>query len=180
MISFFKNIRVKFGAKEPPVFKPKTMTTRENIIAIAKSQLGTKEAPASSNKTKYGEWYGQNGVSWCAIFVSWVYAQAGFPLGKIDTAKGYASCQNGYLHWKKTGEFTSNPQQGDIVLFDWNHDGHADHTGIFDHWEDATKTYFFSIEGNTSIADNSNGGEVMYRRRNRVSVKAWVSPKVLI
>ena len=152
------------------------MTTGEKIISVAKAELGTKESPNNSNKTKYGIWYGQNGVSWCAIFVSWVYAHAGFPLAKIDTENGYASCQNGYAYWKSKGQLVKEPQQGTIVLFDWNHDGHADHTGIFDRWEDASKTFFFSVEGNTGLGNNSDGGEVMYRRRNRIAVKAWANP----
>src|SRR6185312_457110 len=140
------------------------LTGRPRIVNIAKQELGIKENPAGSNLTKFGEWYGQNGVSWCAIFVSWVYFFAGYPLGFIDTPKGYASCQDGYNHFKASGELTTDPQPGDIVLYDWNIDGHADHTGIFERWENDTKQHFFAIEGNTSLGNNSDGGEVMERR----------------
>ena len=47
----------------------------EEIVIIAEEQLGTTEVPV--NKTKYGKWYGLDGNPWCAMFVSWVYAQAG-------------------------------------------------------------------------------------------------------
>jgi len=152
--------------------------SRQAIINIAASQLGTKESPPGSNKTKYGEWYGENGVKWCAIFVSWVFNEAGCPLGKIDSPKGYSSCQNGYEHWKKTGELTAKPQMGDIVLFDWNEDGHCDHTGIFYQWIEEGKS-FHSYEGNTSVGSESDGGAVMLRTRNMKYVHAFASPKVI-
>ncbi|HEY5367485.1 MAG TPA: CHAP domain-containing protein [Hanamia sp.] len=77
-------------------------------------------------------------------FVSWVYDQSGNPLGFIETAKGYQSCQGGYNFWKTGNQLTNEPQQGDIVLFDWDGNGQCDHTGIFDSWTDASKTAFLS------------------------------------
>ncbi len=153
--------------------------SRQTIIITAKGEDGTKESPANSNKTKYGVWYGLNGEKWCAIFVSWVYDHAGSPLGFIETAKGYQSCQGGYNHWKTTGQLTNDPQIGDIVLYDWNGDGHCDHTGIFDVWTDAGKTSFFAWEGNTSVSNDSDGGIVMRRQRKRNLVRAFASPAVL-
>jgi peptidoglycan hydrolase-like protein with peptidoglycan-binding domain len=153
--------------------------SRKTIIETAASQNGTKESPANSNKTKYGEWYGLNGVKWCAIFVSWVYDHAGNPLGFIETAKGYQSCQGGYNFWKAGKQLTNEPQQGDIVLFDWDGNGHCDHTGIFDSWTDSSKTTFLSWEGNTAVGNNSDGGMVMQRKRSRNMVRAFASPSVL-
>lgn len=151
----------------------------KKIIDLAKSQNGIKEFPSGSNKSKYGEWYGLNGYRWCAMFVSWVYSNAGYPLGHIEGKNGYQSCQGGYNHWKATGELTKDPKPGDIVLFDWEVDGHADHTGIFDSWTDGSKTHFLSWEGNTAVGNNSNGGQVMQRMRNVSVVKSFVHPKVL-
>jgi hypothetical protein len=153
--------------------------SRQKIIDTASSQNGTRESPAGSNKTKYGIWYGLNGEKWCAIFVSWVYDQASSPLGFIETSKGYQSCQGGYNFWKAGGELTSEPQAGDIALYDWDGDGHCDHTGIFEAWKDNAKTVFFSWEGNTAMGDNSDGGMVMRRERKRSMVKAFASPKIL-
>jgi peptidoglycan hydrolase-like protein with peptidoglycan-binding domain len=153
--------------------------SRASIIETAKSQLNVIEVPAGSNKQKYGEWYGMNGVKWCAIFVSWVYDKAGHPLGKVETGKGYHYCQGAFNFWKTTGELTKNPRQGDIVLYDWKGDGHADHTGIFDTWKDDNKRSFFAWEGNTELGNDSNGGKVMRRERSIGLVKSFVSPKVL-
>ncbi len=49
------------------------------IVEIAIKEVGYTEYPANSNKTKYGKWIGWDGVPWCAAFVSWCYAQAGYP-----------------------------------------------------------------------------------------------------
>ena len=56
---------------------------------------------------------------------------------------------------------------GDIVFFDWNNDKRYDHCGIF--IQDKLK-YFQSIEGNTSYANNSNGGAVIFRVRKFINV----------
>lgn len=152
--------------------------SRNSILTTASAEIGTTENPANTNQTKYGFWYGMNGVPWCAVFVSWVYEKAGNPLNTIDTARGYHYCQSAYNHWKASGEITTAPQPGDIVLFDWTGDGHCDHTGIFVKWIEPGKT-FETIEGNTALGDDSNGGIVMRRTRNASLVRAFVASKVL-
>ncbi|BDA78473.1 endolysin [Leptospira kobayashii] len=152
--------------------------SRELILKIASEEVGTKESPKNSNLTKYGAWYGFDGYAWCAMFVSWVYHKAGDPLGKINDDKGYRSCQSGYNHWRASGELTSSPRPGDIVLYDWEGDGKCDHTGIFVKWITQNKK-FYAYEGNTAFGNNSDGGEVMYRPRFTNNVKAFVSPIVL-
>lgn len=152
--------------------------SRKNIIEIATAEIGTKENPANSNKTKYGAWYGFDGYAWCAQFVSWVYHFAGHPLDKIDDDKGYRSCQSAYNYFKSKNLLTSDPQEADIVLFDWLGDGHADHTGIFHSWI-SKGSKFKCIEGNTAYGNDSDGGQVMLRERNIQSVKAFVSPAIL-
>lgn len=152
------------------------MTNGQKIIDTAHKEIGTKESPDNSNMTKYGEWFGFNGVFWCAIFVSWVFDKAGFPLGNIGFLKGMAGCPVAVKHFRETNEVTTSPQPGDICFFDWNGDGRHDHTGIFVGWVD--KDHFESIEGNTGLVNQSNGGEVMLRKRQNKNV-IFVHPKVL-
>lgn len=147
-----------------------------NVVEVALKEVGYKESPVNSNKTKYGKWFGLDGVAWCGIFVSWCYDQAKTPLVNIGFTKGYAGCQSAVAHFIKTKEVTSKPEIGDIVFFDWNGDGRYDHTGIFNGWFD-DKT-FNTIEGNTSLTNQSNGGEVMKRKRNNKGV-IFVHPKIL-
>jgi len=138
------------------------------IIRIAEKEIGQTEKPANSNKTKYGKWFGFDGVAWCGIFVSWCYAQAGFPLPKIGFTKGYAGCQTAVAFFKKSNQVTSKPVEGDIVFFDWNADGRYDHTGLFVKWVNDKE--FETIEGNTAVGNDSNGGNVMRRVRKNKNV----------
>jgi cell wall-associated NlpC family hydrolase len=139
-----------------------------NIVAIAEKEIGYTETPANSNKTKFGKWFGFDGVAWCGMFVSWCYDKAGFPLGNVGFSKGFAGCQTAVAHYKNKNKVTTKPVQGDIVFFDWNGDGRFDHTGIF--VKDIDGKSFETIEGNTSLINQSNGGQVMRRKRKYVNV----------
>ena len=146
------------------------------IVATAEGEIGIKEYPANSNKTKYGQWFGFDGVAWCGIFVSWVYHMAGSPLGNIGFLKGFAGCQSAVHHYKHAGEITDNPVPGDIVFFDWNNDGRYDHTAIY--IKKIDNEYFETVEGNTSLTNQSNGGEVMRRKRKNTKSVIFVHPIV--
>lgn len=150
------------------------------IIKIAEREIGVTEHPKDSNNTKYNKWFGLPSLPWCGMFVSWCYDKAGFPLGKIGFLKGFAGCQTAVAHFKKTGEITKSPVPGDIVFFDWNGDGRYDHVGLFEKWIEVPNQpkMFQTIEGNTSLHNDSNGGNVMRRKRNTKGV-IFVHPKVL-
>lgn len=148
----------------------------KNIVRIAELELGQSEQPPNTNQTKYGKWFGFNGVPWCGIFVSWCYHNGGFPLGNIGFLRGFAGCRTAIVHFTKKGEITDKPEAGDIVFFDWNGDKRYDHVGIFVRWIDQNR--FTTIEGNTSLSNNSNGGKVMLRVRQFKNV-VFVHPKVL-
>lgn len=154
----------------------------EKVIEIAKSQVGVKESPPESNSVKYNDWiYGKPTkgpqYAWCAAFVSWVFNEAKLPLPRIDVIKGFVGCNFAVKNVGKWGVNVAKPQPGDICFFDWQGDGHYDHTGIFvRHIQDGL---FESIEGNTSPANDSNGGEVMVRQR-KYKTAIFIRPNVLI
>jgi hypothetical protein len=133
-----------------------------NIIKVARQEVGYIES--KGNKTKYGEWFGLNGVPWCGIFVSWCYAMGGNKLPKIGFRRGFAGCQTAAEYFKAHNMIVNSPISGDIVLYDWKGDGRYDHTGIF--LKRITNNTFAAIEGNTSTVNQSNGGSVMVRTRN--------------
>lgn len=132
-----------------------------NVIIVARREVGYTEE--KGNLTKYGKWFGLNGVAWCGIFVSWCYAMAGVKLPNIGFKRGFAGCQTAAEYFKAHNMLTTNPTAGDIVFYDWQGDKRYDHTGMFLRQID-TNT-FTAIEGNTSTANNSNGGSVMIRTR---------------
>lgn len=145
------------------------MTSTADVFAVAGSQLGYVEGP--NNQNKFGAWYGVDHAPWCAEFVSWVLYTAfhaggqASPLEGVQNAKGAAYCPF-VVNWaKRTARWTAHPAPGSLVLFDWNHDGTADHIGICVTGEDAAGN-FATIEGNTAPANNANGGEVMRRTRS--------------
>lgn len=133
-----------------------------NVVKVARQEVGYIES--KGNRTKYGEWFGLNGVSWCGIFVSWCYAMAGVKLPNIGFKRGFAGCQTAVEYFSTKKMIVKNPVAGDIVFYDWQGDKRFDHTGIFLRQID-TNT-FTAIEGNTSTANQSNGGCVMVRNRH--------------
>lgn len=145
------------------------MATARQIVAKAASQIGTKESPAKSNKTKYGKWFGMNGQPWCDMFVSWCAAQVG--AGKIVGKFAYTPSHAAWF--KKQGAWlgrTTRPKAGDIVFF--ANSKRICHVGIVEKRISASKVQ--TIEGNTSVTSNDNGGAVMRRTRTLGTVgSSW-------
>ncbi len=143
------------------------MAMVEEVLAIARGELGTKESPADSNRTKYGKWYGMDGQPWCMMFVQWCFDQAGMPLPYKT-----ASC-SALLAWYKLNRASSvvkTPQPGDIIIYNFGH------TGIVEAVGNGTVT---AIEGNTSpgtAGSQSNGGMVCRRTRKTSTVTAYIRP----
>ena len=136
-------------------------------LAKATSYLGYSEQPAGSNKTTFGAWYGLDGQPWCAMFVTYCDQLGGKPSSAFKRGSRYAyvpyllaDARSGLYGLSVTG----SPQPGDIVVYDWELDGLADHVGIY---EAPSGGGFSAIEGNTSTSSNSNGGQVMRRSRSK-------------
>lgn len=156
----------RFGGHEQN--EPSGGNAAQARLTKAMGEVGNKESPANSNNQKYGSWYGMNGVPWCAIFVTWCDAHA-IPCDSFKRGSYYS-----YVPYvvsdaragRRGLTVTSSPKPGDLVCYDWSWDGEHDHIGLV-----ATKPdeggNFKAVEGNTSTSDNSNGGQVMERWRNR-------------
>lgn len=160
------------------------MATATQIINIAAKELGYSRWKDPNPGTKYGRWYagktgsqyfGHSGVPYCAMFVSWVLSAAGMtPPGGI-----FAYCPTGLNNARRLGRVHDkrSAAPGDIVFFDWNQDGVADHVGIVT----ANRGSFLeTIEGNTSPGvrgSQSNGGGVYRRARSLSLVIGVVSPQ---
>jgi peptidoglycan hydrolase-like protein with peptidoglycan-binding domain len=152
----------------PIVRKPSTL----GALALAESlkELGTKESPANSNRTKFGKWFGVDGVAWCNIFVSYCFVNGaeyticeGFK-GAGVYAKGctYVPTTEAWLHATGMWKGRTEPLPGDIAIYNW-HGGLPDHIGIVEEYLGGGT--FNAIEGNTGIGNDANGGEVMRRLR---------------
>ena len=145
-----------------------------DIVGVANTQLGYTEltdkngTPVIDSEipyyTKYGEKYGNPNGHWCAFFVLWCADQADIPTSIICKS---ASCGNcGYFtQWFKSNNRWKDssyiPEKGDIVFFDWENDGGANHVGIV---TSADNDFIYTIEGNTG---GENGYKVMTRERSQ-------------
>jgi CHAP domain len=141
---------------------------RQRALEQAVSQLGYTESPAGSNNNKYGSWYGQNYQPWCAMFVTWCYEQSGDSPSFVKGSR-YAYCPYVVADARANRyglTTTDDPIPGDLVVYDWGGDTVYDHIGLFERWTNGT-SQFNALEGNTSVDNNSNGGEVMRRNRSR-------------
>lgn len=147
------------------------MTISQDVLAVAVRELGYREL--GDNRNKFGAWYGMDYQPWCAMFVSYCFYTVGLPL-PITTRKGFAYCPYGVAWFKDKDRWFSTPQIGDVVFYNWSGDGVADHVGIVESINSDGSVY--SIEGNTSLNNDSNGGEVMRRKRGRSVILGFGRP----
>ena len=89
------------------------------IVEIARAEIGTVET--GTDVTKYGEWYGRNGVAWCVIFVSWCANQANVATSVIpkkagsDSMLAWFDARDSYYRSNAYGG-SYTPQPGDIIF----------------------------------------------------------------
>lgn len=151
------------------------------VIELARADLGYTESPPGSNRTKYGEAYGMNGVPWCVEALWFWFNEAGERMAFFGGGKT-ASCSM-LLRWYKEQGLTvpvSEVQAGDIVLLNFNGKGTPDHCGLVEFvlpggWAVGIRT----IEGNTSPSDGSqsNGGMVCEKTRYPAQIVAVCRPQ---
>lgn len=147
------------------------------VVTAAKSQVGYKES--ANNDNKFGVWYGMNHQSWCAMFVSWCFDQA-HALTALEKFS-YCPALESWAHSKGMIVPISQVQAGDVLLFDWNHTGVAEHTGIATGPIDPHTRLIPTVEGNTGPdhvgVNQSNGDGVYAKVRNPILVRAVIRPK---
>lgn len=147
--------------------------TADKVLEIARAEIGRDSG------VKYGKWYEQAvdkdpnnydfsgaDVPYCAMFVSWVFAKAGVKCAGLPGA--YCPTMLAAGQKAKATITVDKARPGDVVYFDWDKDGEADHVGIV---ETNSGVNLVTIEGNT---DN---GEVKRKSRNYNSVCGVVRPR---
>ena len=143
------------------------MATAEKLLELARGELGVTEFPRGSNKVKYNTEYGGAPKAWCCVFLWWLFREAGASMIFFNGAKtAYAPALLTYH--KKMGQGVSGDYKpGDVIFFDFNGNGTADHVGLCESWDG---TYITSIDGNTGEGNEANGGAVMRRRRHKKTI----------
>ncbi|MET9120017.1 CHAP domain-containing protein [Streptomyces sp. NPDC004528] len=141
-----------------------------------------KEGP--KNHTTFGEWYASvvhdpsfAYASWCDEFVSY----CAYVTGNADAISRFAYCPSHVVWFKNHGRWHSRyeaAQAGDIVFYDWDGDGVADHVGIVRAYSAPGKAVL-TVEGNTSSGtggSQSNGDGVYERTRSRGTILGFGRP----
>jgi uncharacterized protein (TIGR02594 family) len=128
------------------------------MVALAQREIGVGETSGNNESPRIREYRSATAGAentpgpWCSYFVSYLAKEAGAPIGPNGNGTGYVPTlqawgkQEGRYH--EYGQTQPNP--GDIVIFDWDGGGLADHTGIVERVDpDGT---IHTIEGNSSDA----------------------------
>lgn len=150
------------------------MTTANDVLNVARSQIGYSRWDDPLPGTIYGRWYaelmnapefGVSGVPFCAMGASWTFDQAnatcaGFSGAYCPTMLSVAKSQDKVLANKR------DAKPGDVVYFDWD-GGVVDHVGFV---EINQGNYLQTIEFNTG------NGQVLRRTRDWKWVAAIVRP----
>ena len=153
--------------------------TAKTIIDKALSYLYTYDGGTNEvifNDRYYGEHVSGEKYPWCAAFVYCIFEECGASNLFYD-GKKTAYCPTVHQWGKEKGLTVpiSEGQYGDIVLFDWNGDGVADHVG-FTITRNGNGTYE-TVEGNTSTYNYTNGGYVLKMTRYYSSIIAIIRPQ---
>lgn len=146
---------------------------KQEPVAVMRSWLGVKEPDHKFIIDTYNEFFDKNGNrprgyrvtyqdAWCATAVS---AAVIVSNGSTD-APLECGCQEMINLYKQAGRYTAGntfvPEEGDIIFYDWQSDGHADHVGIVE-----------SCDGrNIAVIEGNNNNAV--RRRTLVVGASYV------
>ena len=111
------------------------------MVAVAQSQIG------NVGGAPYWSWWGLDyRVEWCAIFVSWCADQCGYlDAGVLPKMEGVRPYVDWFIERGQWQGRDYEPSPGDIIFFDWESDGLADHVGIVEEVENGV---IYTIEGN--------------------------------
>lgn len=148
------------------------MSITNQVLSVAREQIGIMERPANSNNVKFNTWYygrtvSGNGYPWCMAFVQWCFNEIGKKLPYTT-----ASCSS-LLNWYKKNKpecVVKIPKAGDIIIYNFGHTGIVESVG---------KGTITAIEGNTSATDygsQDNGGCVARKVRKTSLVTAYIRP----
>lgn len=131
----------------------------DDLIAVAKSQVGYQESSKNyhvtedgqqKGYTRYGAWYGDSYGDWNAMFVAFCLNYTGiqeYP-ADADSSTWAQQLQTEPYNYFRTKD-AYEPQSGDLIFFDTDEDGTADHMGIVDSI-DSENDKMQTIEGDVS------------------------------
>jgi CHAP domain-containing protein len=148
------------------------------LINIQASQVGYHEGRSGgdwTNDNAFGQWYGSNGVAWCAQFQSWAASQAGY-LDVIIPKHQYTPA--GYNWFKSRGREVGLPKRGDLLYVYGKVRGEKNprvhHVGMVE--QVLPGGYIRTLEGNTNTGGSAQGDGVYRLQRQVTSRLRFVRP----
>ena len=130
-----------------------------NVLSIAQSYLGVEMGSAEHKKIvdaynsvnpKPVGYTAKYSDDWCDVFVTTVFQQAG--LSSLIGRECGVQRHIGIMQQKGIWQGKVLPKAGDVITFDWDGGGFADHIGIVESVKDGIVT---TIEGNSSTYGSS-------------------------
>ena len=130
-----------------------------NVLSIAQSYLGVEMGSAEHKKIvdaynsvnpKPVGYTAKYSDDWCDVFVTTVFQQAG--LSSLIGRECGVQRHIGIMQQKGIWQGKVLPKAGDVITFDWDGGGFADHIGIVESIKDGVVT---TIEGNSSTYGSS-------------------------
>lgn len=123
---------------------------RQVIRGLYAAEVGVREVGGENRGRRIGEYLTVTslgeGYAWCAAFVSWVFARAGYVAPR--SAWSPALFPKEKVIWQRGGVVRQDvPQAGDVFGIWFPSLGRIAHVGFVDHWGG---TYVVTVEGNTN------------------------------
>lgn len=154
------------------------MATAEELLALARREIGTRERPFGSNRVSYNTaYYGREvqgaGYPWCCVFLWWLFQKADASALFYGGGKT-ASCGTLADYAKREGLWIGGKYRaGDLAFF---HFGGRTirHIGIVERVTGAGE--LVTIEGNTGVGNDANGGQVQRRVRRLADTAGGYRP----
>ena len=147
--------------------------TAAAVLAVARSQLGTRESPRGSNRTPYGAVYGLDGQPWCQIFIWWCFQRA--DLGALVPKGAYTPT---IARWyRDRGQWGSAPRPGALAYMRFPGLDRISHVGIVETIPGDGSV--ITIEGNTrapGVSGSQRDGDGVWRRRRRAYIAGYAYP----
>lgn len=170
--------------KKAPAKPEQHPVTADEIIELAKEQVGISENNGTGGGTKFQEWYSQTeraketvardggttagyeDAAWCAMFISWLGDQFDF-----NDQMGFDAWTITHAGWfADRGRWGQTPKPGAVVFFDW--DGGKEIDGI-DHVGLVVKD---NGDGTIETIEGNSNNEVEHRQRSTDLVAGYGYP----
>jgi hypothetical protein len=153
------------------------VATRGEFLAWCAAQVGTREDPIGSNRTRYAALAGHiNGAAWCATFLT---AAARVTELQLPDGAGSAWTPSMESAFKRAGRLGRVPKTGAFAFVYFPSLGRVAHVGVV--WK-VEGDRVFLIEGNTNAVGGREGIEVakrirpIGRRTGEVGIRSYGYP----